>query len=293
MSDFKRSYVDVYETTDYSLFKSLLGNRNVSPDRVARIKKSLKEGALPQPIIVNERYEVIDGQARLQALKELGGKVLFVVHRGATVRDCIRMNSVGERWKASNFIASWADQGLQDFVILRRLRLKYKELPECSVFLALKGKSALTQIGMVQIKTGASRASVSEEDAERELMCMLKFISLLDGPGKIPGDRSNGFRALHIIYTWNLASMDVLLDRMTRNRQKAVPFGTVQEALKTFSDMYNIRARAPVDFAWEYRQLVREEDRQRRDRLSKGRSAKAEKRTSEFFGNMVRPEEAA
>ena len=283
--NFKRSHVEVYETSDYSIFKLLTGNRNISPERVNKIKKSLMKGVLPQPIIVNEHYEVIDGQARLQALKELGLKVLFVVQRGATIRDCIRMNSVGERWKTSNFIASWADQGVQDFVILRRLRLKYKKLPECSALLALKGKSAMTQIGQIQIRTGTFRAAVSEEEAEQELRCMLTFLSLLEGSGKLPGDRSNGLRALHIIYVWKLAPMDVLFERLSKNRQKAIPFGTVQEALRTFSALYNVRSRDPVDFVWEYQRLVRNDRKATQERLRNANAQMAKKRERELFGN--------
>lgn len=59
----------VYRTNNYDQFKRLVGNREVNPKRVKTIKKSVEEiGYIPNPIIVNENMEVIDGQGRLQAL---------------------------------------------------------------------------------------------------------------------------------------------------------------------------------------------------------------------------------
>lgn len=59
---------NVYETTNYSKFKKMLDNREVSPNRVQKIVKSIDQvGYVMSPIIVNEKMEVIDGQGRLAA----------------------------------------------------------------------------------------------------------------------------------------------------------------------------------------------------------------------------------
>lgn len=58
----------IYKTDDHTLFKKLEGNRDVRS--VEKIIKSIDNvGYVLSPILVNEKYEVIDGQNRLEACK--------------------------------------------------------------------------------------------------------------------------------------------------------------------------------------------------------------------------------
>ena len=58
----------IYETTDYGKFKVLCGNRFV--DHSDMIVESIKSvGLLNSPIIVNDKYEIIDGQNRFDACR--------------------------------------------------------------------------------------------------------------------------------------------------------------------------------------------------------------------------------
>lgn len=66
---------DLHEgvTSDYFRFKILDGNRDVLKSHVNKIKESMKKfGWIGPGIIVNEKFEIIDGQTRFYAAKELG-----------------------------------------------------------------------------------------------------------------------------------------------------------------------------------------------------------------------------
>ena len=53
----------IYVTTDYSLFKKLPGNRDVTPERKNKILNSMKEfGILCSPIKVNEKMETLESE---------------------------------------------------------------------------------------------------------------------------------------------------------------------------------------------------------------------------------------
>ena len=79
----------VNRTTDYSLFKRLEGNRNVLEIRVKRITASIKKvGWIQNPVIVNEKMEVIEGQGRLEALKRLGMPVDYIIVPGIGLDEC-------------------------------------------------------------------------------------------------------------------------------------------------------------------------------------------------------------
>ena len=63
----------IFETTDYDIFKRLEGNRADIERRAKKVIKSIKAvGQIKAPIIVNERFEIIDGQARAEAFRRLG-----------------------------------------------------------------------------------------------------------------------------------------------------------------------------------------------------------------------------
>ena len=117
---------DVLKTSDYSIFKTLVGNRDVSEKRVNRIMESISTiGYVSNPIIVNENMEVIDGQGRLEALKRLNHPVEYRIIKGATITQCRIMNSVGEQWKNRNFVKSFADTGAKSYQRLYQLMDMY------------------------------------------------------------------------------------------------------------------------------------------------------------------------
>lgn len=83
----------VYTTSDYSIFAHLKENRDVKEQRVKKIRKSIDSvGYIRNPIIVNEKMEIIDGQGRFEVLKEKGYPVEFIIDEGIGVDECRAMN---------------------------------------------------------------------------------------------------------------------------------------------------------------------------------------------------------
>ena len=75
----------VYKTNNYDIFKLMPNNRNVNLTHVGRLKLSFKEMYLISPIIVNSRMEIIDGQHRLHAAKELNLPIYYIIVDGYAV----------------------------------------------------------------------------------------------------------------------------------------------------------------------------------------------------------------
>lgn len=106
----------VYMTTDYKKFKRLLGNRDVSEQRIKRIIESIQQiGFLNSAIIVNERMEVIDGQARLEALKRLKLPVYYCSHNGAGINECLLLNQKQKNWSCDDYCKSYMEQGNENY----------------------------------------------------------------------------------------------------------------------------------------------------------------------------------
>lgn len=97
----------VYKEEKYGKFKMLLGNRIVEQRRVDTIKKSIIEnGWVMNPIVINENWEIIDGQGRFTALRELNMPIYFVVARGAGINECRALNIKQKNWTVKDYISS-------------------------------------------------------------------------------------------------------------------------------------------------------------------------------------------
>lgn len=106
----------VYRTDDLTIFKTLKGNRGVKENRKQALVESIdKYGFITNPIIVNERYEVIDGQGRLAACKELGSPIDYVIVPNIGIDECMVLNMNMKNWQTIDFIESYAKQGNDDY----------------------------------------------------------------------------------------------------------------------------------------------------------------------------------
>ena len=61
----------ILTTREYSIFKTIEGNRNISLLHLNRLRESMLEKHLFTVIVVNENMEIIDGQHRFTISKEL------------------------------------------------------------------------------------------------------------------------------------------------------------------------------------------------------------------------------
>lgn len=112
----------VYRTNDLSMFKTLKANREVGEARKQMLIKSIDQnGYLTNPIIVNERFEVIDGQGRLAACKELGSPIDYMIVPHAGIKECMVLNMNTKNWRVTDFIQSYAEQGNENYIRLLEL----------------------------------------------------------------------------------------------------------------------------------------------------------------------------
>lgn len=126
--NYTTSSEQMFRTTDYDSFKRVLGNRKVLEDRVSKILASFdKIGYIPVPIIVNEKYEVIDGQGRLEACKRRGLPVNFIIRPGLKIEDCIVMNINATPWNLMDYIECYAETGNENYAWMVKL---FKEMYE-------------------------------------------------------------------------------------------------------------------------------------------------------------------
>jgi hypothetical protein len=126
MAKYKQTEMKIFETTNYDLFKSnsleytsSKQNREVTKQGVKRainnILSTKKKCVIP--IVVNTKMEVIDGQHRLEACRELKVPVRFFKTKEIK-QEMIPTLQGGKAWGLIDYVKSFAEQGVTDFQIL-------------------------------------------------------------------------------------------------------------------------------------------------------------------------------
>lgn len=228
----------IYESTDYSIFKRLEGNRSITAARAKKIRKSIVEnGYIFSPIAVNENMEVIDGQGRLEALSELGLPIHYYIIRGAGREQCITLNVYGTSWSINDYIKSYAECGIEDYKFLGSLMACHPSFNLKVIVYAITGKECADRY----IKGGDFRCSREEFLAADRVLEKCQRVQA--AISTIPGSPSNVYRA----YIFALTHCDIDEERMVacleRNKGTIQRIGTMKEALEMLSDIYNFKCR--------------------------------------------------
>lgn len=113
----------VHTTTDYFLFSPIEGNRNKNLLHINRLKKSMSETYLFTVIIVNEKYEIIDGQHRFDVIQELKLPLNYIVCNGYGLNEVHILNQNSKTWTSDDYLDGYCKLGYKDY-------LKYKEFKE-------------------------------------------------------------------------------------------------------------------------------------------------------------------
>lgn len=131
MSYFNKSSQEVnkvYKTNDLSVFNQIKGNRPPNPQHIRRLCDSIKtHGILQNPIIVNEKFDVIDGQHRLLAAREANSSVYYIVVKDYGLKEVHTLNLNQKNWTKKEFMEGYADMGIEPYLKLRNFVRKNKE----------------------------------------------------------------------------------------------------------------------------------------------------------------------
>lgn len=112
----------VQKTNDYRKFKSKQGNRELNQLHLKRLKSSVQEMDLlhANPILVNERFEIIDGQHRFNVCVELGKPIYYIIVKGLGLREIQVLNANSKNWKLEDYIDGYCSMGKVDYCELKK-----------------------------------------------------------------------------------------------------------------------------------------------------------------------------
>lgn len=112
----------IKNTTDFDLFKLREDNREkIDRGHVRRIKSSIecKNMLWMRPISVNKDMEIMDGQHRYLAAKELGVPIYYEMERQLESKDIILMN-IAKSWSSNDFLNYYCLNGYVEYLKLQK-----------------------------------------------------------------------------------------------------------------------------------------------------------------------------
>lgn len=105
-TDVKIVSTEYFSTTEYSIFTYSPQQRRIQRSHVEAIKQSIRVNnkLYFYPIIVNMAMEVLDGQHRLAAAKDLKVPIYFIKSDEVTIQDIAYISNVNKGWTKDNWL---------------------------------------------------------------------------------------------------------------------------------------------------------------------------------------------
>lgn len=254
--------MNVYKTDNYRKFKKLLDNREVSPQRVGLISRSIQNvGYIPSPIIVNEKLEVIDGQGRLAACEKLKLPVYYVVVNGIGIKECRSMNLHQSNWTVKDFIHSYASGGDENYINLRNLMKEFEKSLGANVLYSIAyGKVYHTAGAVSEIVKSGKLVFLQKEYERARRMCdyLTEFTPIFN---RIGGRKDLYYGAVRFMLTIKGCEAGTLKTRVFRRQASLFPVANMDQALTNLEECYNFRSGTKIYFATEYKKWLDEREK--------------------------------
>ena len=138
----------VLTTTDYDQFTFLKSNRAIDDNHVYKLVKLIKEeGHQKEPVIVNEKLEVISGQHRMRACAKLKMRVTYIIVPGLTIKDAREMNNSQKPWGFKDHLRCYGHFSHHNCQAYKQLDSLIKEYSSLSNAVALVLLSPKNYVG--------------------------------------------------------------------------------------------------------------------------------------------------
>lgn len=236
--------VKIKVTSNPNIFYSLPGNREINWGHVYKLVKAMEEKdylSSAHPILVNENFEIIDGQHRLEALKMLNRPIYYIQGQNLKLEDVQMLNAFSKNWTPHDFALSYAKLGHVNYVVYLDLISKFK-LNTGNKTLKLKHEALLLYIThSKQAQNDAFKKGGLAMPDEKKTRYMLT--QLIDVASCIPDDT----RVMGKIFS--LAFYDLcnhpdynhkhMVAKMRKYSDKLGKYVTVQDCLRELESIYN------------------------------------------------------
>lgn len=231
----------VHTTTDYFLFKSIDGNRNKNLLHLNRLRKSMEKNYLFTVIIVNENYEIIDGQHRFEIIQELKLPLHYIICNGYGLNEVHILNQNAKTWNADDYMEAYCNLGYEDYIQYRNFIKKYRiGHYECASLLS----NAICKQNIEEFYAGKFKI-VSLRDAEISMQKLLMVKPFYAGYRR----RSFIFAMLGLFKNKNFIFTE-FIQKLKLQPTALVDCATVDAYKLLIEEIYNYRRREKINLRY-------------------------------------------
>jgi len=238
----KREISKVYETIDYDLFKKRKDNRPIDEKNVLTIMEGIGKIGQVQPISINERGQVDDGQHRLEACKRLRIPVKYFINNvNLETEDLAELQAAQAKWSTESYAHAFADN--EDYTIYKEFSAIYPEFSHSLILIMLSNNKSEGNMHMYDSYKKGRIVIKSYRKAVQLAETVKKFAPFFPGYKK----KSFVLAILHII-----DNKDFDIDRMMRKLPKRcksiLDFSKSQDFIQVLQEIYNWKETKKVYF---------------------------------------------
>lgn len=233
----------INKTKDYFLFKGLKGNRAINVLNKKRLIESFKKKYLISPIIINDNYEIIDGQHRFEAAKELSLPIYYFKVPSYGVEEVQILNSNQKNWSTDDYVQGYIDIGKSDYSLYKEFRNKYK-FPVTQTIEILRSKKSTGNEGgnlIREFRNGDFKVkNINKSIRVFESINSVKY--LYDGYR-----RTSFVAAMMTLLNKETFNMDEFLKKLNIQKGKLIDCTNVTNYILLIEDIYNYKRKNKVN----------------------------------------------
>ena len=237
---------DVMKSSDYEKFSILEQNRVVNDKHVNELVVSIQNSGQLTPIIINEKFEIIDGQHRFDACKILKIPVMYLISYKTSINEVILMNNTQKSWKLHDYLRCFSDKKWDNHEIYQKVDKFMREhdlkLTTCIVLLSegtgggssLGNALALQGQGLNSFKKGIYKiGNLARAQAIAKILSEIKAFA----PDLVGSDRfCRSYCKLSLEPKWDHNSA---VYQIKKYRRKYDGASSTEEALQGLLAVYN------------------------------------------------------
>lgn len=227
---------NIYETKNYDKFKFMDGNRRVNEHTYLKLLDSMSDEQLVIPILVNKNFEIIDGQHRYKACKELKKPVYYHIQEEYGIDQVKKANMIGSNWVKEDFLNMFLAQENETYEYIDSLRSTYGV--NLSVLIKLFASFQYQAKAVVARSFEEGTFSLDKSsDVEDFLKCLLDFKEI----GFKYYNTDLFIQSFLVLYTYESYDHSVLKRKLKAKKALFERKRTRDDYLLFLCDIYNIK----------------------------------------------------
>lgn len=225
----------VYATDDYGKFRFINGNRDIIETQVKLLMTSIEDvGYLPVPILVNEKFEICEGQHRFEACKRLKKPIWYIVKPGIGMREVRSLNAYSKKWSMNDFVHAYATDGDDiNYKWLMTLKKKFSEFSFECLMIAAHGYSDTKEL-----RSGRFKFACNYDEASQRLDYMMRFEPLFR-EGKLKGRKRSFYKVICDCFESPEIDKEWLYESVKKHFDMLPGFSDLDGAYASIEKVYN------------------------------------------------------